>query len=197
MLSIEEGTTLVRIARSSIEAHLRNETYNPDSYPDTFNERSGIFVTLATYPDQCLRGCIGFPEPSHRLIDAVLEAAVIAATRDPRFPSVTIGEMDSITVEVTVLTKPKHIDKHGRDYLEAFEVGTHGLIVEKGFNKGLLLPQVPIEWGWDREEFISQTCVKAGLRPDAWLKEDIDLYTFKGQIFSETEPRGKVVFKEK
>ncbi|RZN44730.1 TIGR00296 family protein [archaeon] len=197
MLSIEEGTTLVRIARRSIEAHLRNEVYTPESYPDSFKERSGIFVTLSTYPDHCLRGCIGFPEPSHRLIDAATEAAIIAATRDPRFASVSIDEMDSITVEVTVLTPPVLVERRGRDYLDEFEVGTHGLIVEKGFYKGLLLPQVPVEWGWDKEEFISQTCVKAGLQPDAWLTGDIDLYTFKGEVFAEKEPRGTVVFKEK
>jgi uncharacterized protein (TIGR00296 family) len=197
MVTLNEGSMLVELARNRIESHLSGSPFDLPELSPAFHEKSGVFVTLLSYPDHRLRGCIGYPEPSLPLVDGLLDAAISAAVRDPRFPPVGRAELDGLVVEVTVLTPPARITgAHGRDLPAKIKVGRDGLIVEKGFYKGLLLPQVPIEWGWDEEEFLSQTCVKAGLRPTAWLSEDISVFTFSGQIFSETAPRGKIVEKE-
>ena len=104
--------------------------------------------------------------------------------RDPRFPQVVEIELDSLEYEITVLTKPQLIEVDKPiDYLDNIIIGEDGLIVEKGFYKGLLLPQVATENNMDEEEFISHTCLKAGLRPDAWLERDTEVYKFQGQIF--------------
>jgi uncharacterized protein (TIGR00296 family) len=112
--------------------------------------------------------------------------AISAATQDPRFPPVTINELDSIDVEVSVLTKPEliNVDKPS-EYPGKINVGEDGLIVEMGYYRGLLLPQVPLEWKWDVDEFLSNTCMKAGLLPDCWLKPEVKIYSFKSQIFEE------------
>ena len=114
-----------------------------------------------------------------------------SATRDPRFMPLEESEFDGIIIEVTVLTKPEliKVDKP-EEYLSKIEIGRDGLIVEQGFFKGLLLPQVPIEQGWEVQEFISHTCMKAGLMPDAWVNKNTKIFKFSGQIFTEIEPRG-------
>lgn len=195
MLSLDEGKTLVRITRDRIRSHLQGKAYVPEEAGPFLRDKSGVFVTLNTYPDKNLRGCIGFPEPVYPLIDALLDAAIASATNDPRFYPVKLKEIDNIVIEVTVLSSPELITGvSGRGYLDAVEIGRDGLIVEKGFYKGLLLPQVPIEWNWKKEEFLSHTCIKAGLPPDSWLNDDdIKIYRFSGQIFSEREPGGNVV----
>ena len=141
-----------------------------------------------------LRGCIGFPYPVYPLVRAVIEAAVESATRDPRFPPMTMHELDNVVFEVSVLTEPKLIEvKSPTEYPSKIKIGEDGLIVERGFYKGLLLPQVPVEWGWDEEEFLCQCCMKAGLPPDYWLLKGTKLYKFSSVIAEELEPNGRVV----
>ncbi len=193
MLDRDEGTIAVRLARSAIKAHLSGEVVETGDLPEVFGEKRGVFVTLHKNGD--LRGCIGYPEPVMQLLDAIPDSAVSAAVRDPRFPPVRYEEMDEIVVEVTVLTPPVKIDATPSDMPKHVEVGRHGLIVRKGIYQGLLLPQVATEWGFDAEEFLSQTCVKAGLLPDAWLTGAV-VYSFEGQIFTEIEPDGAVVGKD-
>ena len=126
------------------------------------------------------------------LKNAIIEGAQ-SATRDPRFPPLAENELDNIIIEVTILTKPEIIEvNQPQDYLSNIEIGRDGLIVEQGFYKGLLLPQVPIEQGWEKEEFLSHTCMKAGLLPDAWADKNTKIFKFSGQIFTEIEPRGKI-----
>ncbi len=193
MLDRDEGTIAVRLARSAIKAHLSGEVAETDDLPEVFGEKRGVFVTLHKNGD--LRGCIGYPEPVMQLIDAILDSAVSAAVRDPRFPHVRYAEMEEIVVEVTILTPPAKIDAVPSDLPKHVEVGRHGLIVRKGAYQGLLLPQVATEWGFDAEEFLSQTCIKAGLLPDAWLTGAV-VYSFEGQIFTELKPGGDVVSKD-
>jgi len=193
MLDRDEGTIAVRLARSAIKAHLSGEVVETGDIAEVFGEKRGVFVTLHKNGD--LRGCIGYPEPIMQLKDAILDSAVSAAVRDPRFPPVRYEEMKEIVVEVTILTPPVKIDAMPSDLPEHVEVGRHGLIVRKGVYQGLLLPQVATEWGFDAEEFLSQTCVKAGLLPDAWLTGAV-VYSFEGQIFTELEPDGDVVGKD-
>jgi len=191
MLDRDEGTIAVRLARSAIKAHLSGEVVETGDLPEVFGEKRGVFVTLHKNGD--LRGCIGYPEPIMQLLDAILDSAVSAAVRDPRFPPVRYEEMEEIVVEVTILTPPAKIDAMPSDMPKHVEVGKHGLIVRKDVYQGLLLPQVATEC--DAEEFLSQTCIKAGLLPDAWLTGAV-VYSFEGQIFTELEPDGDVVGKD-
>ncbi len=202
--SLEEGEFLVKLARRTIEEYLksgRKPKIDEKSVPEKLRKKAGAFVTLdkvgKTLKEKELRGCIGFIEPIMPLYKTVIEAAVAAATQDPRFEPVKLEEMDNIIVEVTILTPPELIKvKNPREYLKHIEIGKHGLIVEYGIYKGLLLPQVPVEYGWSKEEFLSHTCMKAGLLPDCWLDENVKIYRFSGIVFSEEKPRGKVVRRE-
>lgn len=193
MFDIEEGTKAVRIAREVIERHVRNEEIPEFAIPEKFKEKGGVFVTIDTYPEHKLRGCIGYPEPVYKLIDALIDSAKSAATRDPRFPQIVERELDEIVVEVSLLTKPELVKvERPKEYINRIVIGKDGLIIEKGFQRGLLLPQVPVEWKWDVEEFLSHTCMKAGLMPDCWLDDNVKLYKFSAQVFAEKEPRGDV-----
>lgn len=185
-LSRDEGRILVKIARMAIEEHLRgSETLRiPDDLPDVLREKRGVFVTLEKNGN--LRGCIGYPEPVKPLIDALVEAAISAATGDPRFPPVKPEELDDIEIEVSVLTPPEPIEvENPAEYPRLIRVGVDGLIVERGWARGLLLPQVATEWGWDSEEFLCNTCMKAGLPPDCFYDPETRVYRFQAQIFHE------------
>jgi uncharacterized protein (TIGR00296 family) len=195
MYEEDDGVLAVKLARASID-HAVKGTPMPDiAIPEKFQTESGAFVTLSTYPKHELRGCIGYPEPHFPLKTALIRGAE-GATRDPRFPRLAERELDKIVVEVSLLTPPEPIKvKNPKEYLDMVKIGVHGLIVEQGVFKGLLLPQVPVEWKWDTEKFLSQTCMKAGLFPDAWLDPKTRIYSFTGDVFGEETPRGKVVRK--
>ncbi|RLI13666.1 TIGR00296 family protein [Candidatus Bathyarchaeota archaeon] len=196
-LTDEHGAFLVRLARRAIEEYLRSGAIirPPEDTPEVLWEPMGVFVTLNKLVggQKVLRGCIGFPYPQKPLVEATIEAAIASATEDPRFPPMRLPEMDEVVVEVSVLTRPELVRvEDPRDYPRVIKVGRDGLIVEKGFFRGLLLPQVPVEWGWDEETFLSQCCMKAGLYPDAWLDRDTRIYRFQAVVFEEEEPRGPV-----
>ena len=162
------------------------------SLSQNFSQKSGVFVTLHTYPKQQLRGCIGIPYPMMPLENAIMEAAQ-SATHDPRFPPLKKDEINRVIVEVTILTPPiKILVENPQQYLKEIKIGRDGLIAEQGHYKGLLLPQVPVEQGWNVEEFLTQTCLKAGLLPDAWFDSDTILYRFSGNIFYELSPNGDI-----
>ena len=186
MISDADGQFLVKLARSAIESYLKDSTTIkvPEDVSYVLKEERGAFVTLTKEGN--LRGCIGYPEPVKPLAQAVIDVAIGAATGDPRFPRVTSIEMEKIHVEVSVLTKPELVNvQKPLEYLETIEVGRDGLIVEMGIYRGLLLPQVPVEWNWDIEEFLANTCMKAGLPADCWLQDGVKLYSFQSQIFEE------------
>ena len=195
-LTLEEGVYLVGLARKAIEAVLSSESkVTTADAPEKLRSPYGVFVTLNTIEGSShrLRGCIGFPYPMKPLVEAVADSAVSAALRDPRFSPVSLEEMASIVVEVSVLTPPEKIVVDGPDrYPDEVEVGVDGLIVSRGSSRGLLLPQVPVEWGWDAEEFLTQCCLKAWLQPDAWLLSGTEISKFRAIIFSEDVPRGAV-----
>jgi len=149
-----------------------------------------VFVTLKKNE---LRGCIGHPYPNMPLIDAIVDSAITAATGDPRFRPVQMNELDDIRIEVTILTPPKLIEGGASERFKKIQIGKHGLLVKFGPASGLLLPQVATEYNLNAEEFLSQTCIKAGLMPDMWLDERAEVYTFEGQIFAEVEPNGEVI----
>ncbi len=188
-LSIEDGTKAVKLARRAIESYLEGK-FLKERYQGVFEKPRGVFTTLTERGE--LRGCIGFPYPLKRLDEAIIESAIAAATQDPRFPPVRLEEMGEIVVEVTVLTLPEKIDAKALEIPKHVEVGKHGLIVKMGPYSGLLLPQVATEFGFDAEEFLSHTCMKANLPPDCWLA-GAEVYRFEGQIFKEVKPRGEII----
>jgi hypothetical protein len=191
-----EGEIAVRLARQAVDAEVKGTGENQVNAPESFREKRGVFVTLNQYPSHLLRGCIGFPEPLFSLASAILQAAQHAC-HDPRFEDLQEDELDKIVVEVTILTVPEEIVVKDRKELpQKVKVGRDGLIIEHGPFRGLLLPQVPVEWGWDSEEFLGQTCMKAGMSPDMWLDRRTKLYRFEGEIFAEQSPRGRVTRKE-
>ena len=160
-----------------------------------FSGARGVFVTLNIVGPvgSSLRGCIGFPYPIKRLDDAIREAAVAAASEDPRFPPVSKRELGSILIEVSVLTLPRDLDVPRREMPSHVRIGVDGLIISRHYASGLLLPQVATEFGMDQVEFLSQACVKAGLPPDAWLDPATRVQVFQAEIFAEKKPRGEVV----
>ncbi len=190
MLTPEQGSIAVNNARSAIAAKLG---IGPEPRPlegKPFDKPSGVFVTLRR--GEQLRGCIGHPYPEMKLQDAIPDAAISAAFGDPRFPRLSADELEDVTVEVTVLTHPRLLDCPPEKRADCVEVGRHGLIASMGGRRGLLLPQVPIEQGWDAREFLSQTCWKAGIDTSLWDSPDVEFQAFEGQVFSETSPGGEI-----
>ncbi len=193
MYSQDEGEAAVRLARWAIEDHVREEDLPRPRVPESFSRKAGAFVTINTYPEEELRGCIGYHDAVLPLEKAVVQAAV-SACHDPRFPPLTLEELPGVVAEVSLLTVPEVLRaKRPTDYPATVLVGRDGLIVRRGRAAGLLLPQVPVEWGWDSTEFISQACLKAGLLPDAWFEPDTEVYTFQAEVFREVSPAGPVV----
>ena len=197
MLTKSEGEMAVRLARTAIKECLTNgKKIKPENLPDIFKEKRGVFVTLnKKTASKELRGCIGRPYPVLPLGKAIILSAINAAREDPRFYPVELKELDEIVIEVTVLTVPKLINAKPRDIPDKIVIGRDGLIISSGRSSGLLLPQVAVEHGFDCTEFLSQTCMKAGLMPDAWL-EGAQVYSFEGQIFEEIEPGGQIKEKD-
>lgn len=192
MLQLNEGRLAVQLARNTIENHLQKTKEIKPQLTPIFTQKSGAFVTLHTYPQKLLRGCIGIPYPIMPLQQAITEAA-LSVIQDPRFPPLTWEELTEVVIEITVLSSPILISINSpKDYMKKIIIGKDGLIAEKGYFKGLLLPQVPIEQGWDVEEFLNQTCMKAGLPPDSWIDIDTKIYHFSGQIFTEMSPKGDI-----
>jgi len=191
MLTLDQGKKAIDFSRSILLATVTQQSYSKGNLPDVFNEPHGVFTTLHTYPSKLLRGCIGIPEPIMALKNALVESSQ-SVTHDPRFPVLQAEELDHIIVEITILTKPEIITSKNNEVVNTIHVGRDGLIIEQGFFKGLLLPQVPIEQQWDAQTFIEHTCLKAGLPKDAWLNENTIIKKFTGQIFSEEKPYGAI-----
>ncbi len=176
----DDRRAIVVLARQALDAAVRRQP--PPAAPGTppFDELAGAFVTLHQRGE--LRGCIGQIEPTQPLGAVIVHCAAAAALEDPRFPPVTTAELPLLSVEVSVLTPLEPVTD-----IERIEVGRHGLVVAHGGRRGLLLPQVPGEWGWSRDEFLSQTCRKAGLAADDW-RHGASIFTFETRIYQE-DPR--------
>ncbi len=182
-LTDEEREELLRIARRAATTWLR-EGRVPEESPasEKLKALGAAFVTLTE--GGRLRGCIGYTQASAPLYRTVQECAVASATEDPRFLPVAPAEIGTVRIEISVLTpllpiRPEEVD-----------VGVHGLMVRRRGRRGLLLPQVPAEQGWDRETFLDQVCLKAGLPLDAW-RTGAELYSFMAEVFGETKRRGR------
>jgi hypothetical protein len=187
MFNPKQGKELIELARKAVESRKFEKKFNKD-----FEIKRGVFVTIETFPEKELRGCIGFSQATIALGEAVQRTAISAAYDDPRFPSLEKEELDGIVFEVSVLTKPELIKvKNSKEYLEKIEAGKDGLILQNGPFAGLFLPQV-----WEqlpsKEEFLENLCYKAGLSPSYIHDRGTRIWKFRAQIFAEEKPNGKV-----
>jgi len=193
ILSDQDGESIVKTARDAVTEYLKTGTKINlhEDFKSKFSYNSGVFVTLNKKEN--LRGCIGFPTPVKKLYQSLVDAAIASATEDPRFPQVQYEELNEISFEVTVLTPPKEVKvANPLEYTSKIKVGRDGLIVKWEFGSGLLLPQVPVEYGWNEEEFLNHTCEKAGASSDCWKSKSTIILQFEGIVFRETNPNGNV-----
>jgi uncharacterized protein (TIGR00296 family) len=193
-LSDHDGEILVRTARAAVTEYLktRRKIILQEDFKSKFSYNSGVFVTLNK--EENLRGCVGFPTPVKKLYQSLVDAAIASATEDPRFPPVQYEELNDISLEVTILTPPEEVKvTNPHEYPSKIKVGRDGLIAKWEFGSGLLLPQVPIEYGWNEEEFLNHTCEKAGAPQDCWKSKSTMILRFEGIVFRETKPNGNVV----
>lgn len=180
-LSADDKKMLLNIARTTLDSYLKTGKRPVfDISSPVLLDQGAAFVTLRKGPNKQLRGCIGHIIATMPLWECVREMAVAAATQDPRFPKVRHGELAEINIEISVLTPPVPVED-----VSEIRVGVHGLIMSHGFRRGLLLPQVPVELAWDRDTFLDQTCVKAGMRPGCWRDDDTRIERFSAVVFSE------------
>jgi len=182
MTSDLDRRLLLGIARQAMVAHVTGGSIARDEAGSLANRRGGAFVSL--HHQNELRGCIGHIEADRFLLDVVAECAVAACSSDPRFAPITAPELHAITIELSLLGTLEPIATPAE-----IEIGQHGLVVEKGWQRGLLLPQVATEWKWNREQFLEATCHKAGLARDAW-KQGAQLWRFEAEVFAEAVAPG-------
>jgi len=178
-LSPEERRFLVRVAREALAAHFEGRAYQPPEGNPAVREPRGAFVSLHRREDDDLRGCVGVMESEEPLVRNVARMAVAAATHDGRFEPVTRDELPGLVLQISALgpmcpVKPEEV-----------EVGRHGLLVSCGSRRGVLLPQVAADHGWDRDTFLEKTCWKAGLPAGAWRGADAKLMAFTAEVFGE------------
>ena len=177
-LSRDHQTFLLDLARRTIIFYLEKGTALKEKSNDSvLLEKRGAFVTLKV--DNELRGCIGYPLPHKSLFQTIIDCAIAASTQDFRFATIKKEELPRLNIEISVLTLPREI----KDVSE-IKIGEHGIILSKGPHRGLLLPQVPVEWDWDLETYLNHGCLKAGLAEGEW-KMGVTIEIFSAQVFSE------------
>jgi AmmeMemoRadiSam system protein A len=179
ILNEQQRKTLLRIAREAVEAAACGERYIPQRDDPALQEPGAAFVTLKVNGE--LRGCIGCTEAREPMLLSVAQMARASALEDPRFPPVSPEEVSQLTIDISLLSPAEKVDD-----VSEIEVGKHGLVLEQGQYRGLLLPQVPVEWGWDREQFLDHTCLKAGLPRGCW-REGATIYAFTAEVFGEED----------
>ena len=180
-LTQSDKKALLEIAKKAIMAKAGiREIAKPAMDLPVFKEKRGVFVTLKKRGH--LRGCIGYIKAVKPLADTVQEMAVAAAFHDPRFPSLKNEEIKDLSLEISVLSPLTRVSD-----VSEIEFGRHGLFIVRGHNSGLLLPQVAIEYGWDKEPFLKETCHKAGLPSRAWKEQGTEIYVFSADYFSDKE----------
>ena len=189
------GEKLVKLARKAVEKYLNESVVINADNSYGLTQKAGVFVTLnyLSNDKEYLRGCVGFPLAEKTLHQSVIEAAIAAATQDPRFEPIDKKDIENIIFEVSVLSPPEKIEvQNPKDYKNHIKIGRDGLILKCKYGSGLLLPQVPVELNWDIDEYLANICYKAGAPPDAWLMPESQLYKFRAIIYKELEPNGNV-----
>lgn len=194
-ITVQEGKELVRLARTCVESFVKNRKLVISA--NDSNKKFGVFVTIyhlnKENNEKNLRGCIGYVLPSKDIYDSVIDAAINAATQDPRFIAVSEKELEEVIFEVSVLTKPFRIRVEDTNLsLNKILIGRDGLMLESRYGSGLFLPQVPVEQNWNVRQYLTNLCYKAGAPSDAWLLPDSYLYTFRSYIFREKLPNSEI-----
>ena len=183
MIPSDERRRLLALARQAIQASVQKQVLQDESPGRGGGARRGAFVTL--HRGGRLRGCIGRPESADPLESLVASCAVLAASRDPRFPPVRADEIQELEIEISILSLPEEVPS--AEVLERMKPGVHGATVRLGGSRGLLLPQVADEYGWGAQRFLEETCRKAGLRAQAWQDSEAHIELFTAEVFSESE----------
>jgi uncharacterized protein len=179
MLTPSDSSVLLLIARDAIEHRINETSYNSVPREEKkLNDCAGCFVTITQHGK--LRGCIGNFQSQQPLYREVAQMAVASATEDPRFPPLQKADLENINLEITVLSPLQKIEN-----IDEIIVGTHGIYIEKGLHRGVLLPQVATEHSWDSKIFLQQTSLKAGLNAEDWQLPDAEIYIFSGQIVND------------
>jgi len=181
-LTDEDKKILLKIVRQTLEDYARQKKkpkLNDKNFSQDLMSKTGAFVSLHKRGN--LRGCIGIFDAHSPLYQTVSDMAISAGWQDPRFPGLSPEELKELEIEISVLSPLKPAKP------EEIEVGKHGIYITKGFYRGVLLPQVAIEYGWDRETFLEHTCLKAGLAPSAWKEPDTEIEIFSAEVFSEKD----------
>jgi uncharacterized protein (TIGR00296 family) len=193
MFDLKEGTLLVRVARSAVEEFFRKKAPNLQKTKNKkLNEKHGVFATIKKLPEKSLRGCIGIVSPTP-VFEAVQQASLSAAFRDPRFPALQNDELETIIFEVSVMTEPSLVlGRNSTEIGEKIKIGRDGLLISNGPYSGLLLPQVPIEQKWDVDEFLRNLCYKGGMTPSFLEDENTKIWKFQCQVFTEIKPNGEI-----
>jgi uncharacterized protein (TIGR00296 family) len=194
MLSLSEGKILVKLAREVVERKFKLGKFYVKKIDKKFEEKKGVFVTLETFPEKELRGCIGFINPIYPLYEAVQRASYASAFEDFRFLPLREEELKKIVFKVSILTEPELIKvKSPEEYKQKIELGKDGLILVYGSNQGVFLPEVPIEANWNVDEYLENLCFKAGLTPDVIHEKEAKIFKFQTQVFAEKEPEGEII----
>jgi len=197
--SLDVGRFLVKLARSAVREYLsRGRILDPpsDTPPELLRDNYGVFTTIEVKRGDRyqLRGCIGFPRGYQNVARATIASAIAACCEDPRFPPMKLKELDSVVFEVSILSPLKTLSvARPKDYLNLVVIGRHGVVVERGPYSGLLLPQVPVEYCWDVQEYLMEACAKAFLPGDCWLEEGTTIMVYEAQVFREVDVEGEVV----
>ncbi len=189
------GEKIVKLARKAVEKYLNESVVINADNSYGLSQKAGVFVTLNYLSNnkEYLRGCVGFPVAEKTLYQSVIEAAVAAATQDPRFEPINKEDIENIIFEVSVLSPPEKIEvQNPKDYKNHIKIGRDGLILKCKYGSGLLLPQVPVELNWDIDEYLANICYKAGAPPDAWLMPESQLFKFGAIVYKEIKPNGNV-----
>ncbi|MFA5383048.1 MAG: TIGR00296 family protein [Candidatus Micrarchaeia archaeon] len=195
MVSESNSSYLIELARKSIFEYLENnKKIEPIKEDKELKEEKGVFVTIKSFPDDELRGQVGYPYPMGEIDKNIIDNAISAALHDPRFPHIKKEELNNIIIEISILSRPELIKVSSpEEYPSKIKVGKDGLIIKYGSTSGVLLPQIPIEWNWNAKEFLCNTCEKAGLPKDMWNRPTVEIYKFQADVYKETEPNGKIV----
>ncbi len=191
MLNSESVRELIALGRKAVEAFLEGKELKVRNYiKSEYSFKRGIFTTLLIYPQKELRGCVGIPYPSYPLWEAVIRTSISSAFEDPRFKPLIRSELSNVIWEISLLGSLEEVKENPED---SIKVGKHGVLVEYGQRKGLLLPQVAVEYTLTSEEFLNRACLKAGLEENLWKREKVKIFRFEADIYREVEPCGEVV----
>ncbi len=187
----EHGELAVKFARAAIDAEVKGCADFP-LLTEVFEEPCGVVVSLSTFPDGCDRGSVGYPEAVYPLSYS-LENASMGVCHDLKFSDLEECELENVCVQVTFLTEPVLLDVPKNKVHEQIEIGRHGLMLISGKDRAVLLPNSPIEWNWDIDEYLKHLSIKAGLPKDGWKFYDTQLFVFETVSFKEKEPHGNII----